>query len=152
MAKQIYLFRNGRETIYLTLTPEDRDLEIAASLESFIKKLNDESVNGALVVVEGQRDMDALRALGFKGPIIMLSHNQNLVGLTLLAEKYGKTILLLDFDRKGRILSKKAATILQEKKVKIDLFYRRELAYLTKGRVVGIQELIRYRDHLLGLE
>jgi hypothetical protein len=34
-------------------------------LKAFVKKLSDEANNGALIVVEGLRDEEALRSLGF---------------------------------------------------------------------------------------
>ena len=117
----------------------------------FIRKLNDECKNGALVVVEGQRDAKALKSIGFKGDLFLLCHNESLVKLASEAERYKKIILLLDLDKKGRALTKKAATILQEKKSKIDLFFRRELAKASKGRVKHIEELTRFSDYLQNL-
>ena len=67
------------------------------------------------------------------------------------SEKYSKVILLLDLDRKGRALTKKAIIILQGKNNKIDLFFRRELAKATKGRLRQIEELIRFKEGLQNL-
>ncbi|MHA2066836.1 MAG: toprim domain-containing protein [Candidatus Thorarchaeota archaeon] len=123
------------------------DQEIVDSLQSFVKNLNDASNNGALIVVEGKRDIDALKSVGFSGSTFMLCHNNRVVDLVSEAEKYRKIILLLDLDRAGRVLTKKAATILQGKSP-IDLLFRRELRSKTKGRVQGIEELKRYKDYL----
>ncbi|MEM3383351.1 MAG: toprim domain-containing protein [Nitrososphaerales archaeon] len=117
----------------------------------FTRKLNDECKNGALVVVEGQRDAKALESIGFKGDIFLLCHNESLVKLASKSEEYEKIILLLDFDKKGRILTKKAATILQEKRSKIDLFFRRELSKVCKGRVKHVEELSKFSDYLQNL-
>ncbi len=124
------------------------DREIAESLALYVKKLNDASVNGALVVVEGKRDVKALRAVGFAGRVVMLCHNSSLNRLLEEAEKYRKTILLLDLDREGRSLTKKAATLLEEKKNTIDLYFRRKLSSTTRGRVKQIEELSRYAEYL----
>lgn len=113
-----------------------------------MKRLNDESLNGALVVVEGLRDMRALRSIGFEGSIMMFCHNGGRNTLVDEAAKYRKTILLLDLDQEGRSLTKKAALLLEEKKSVIDLFFRRELASVTRGRVRHIEELSRFKDHL----
>ncbi|MCL4437415.1 MAG: hypothetical protein M1387_12000, partial [Thaumarchaeota archaeon] len=64
------------------------------------------------------------------------------------AAKYRKAILLLDLDREGRSLTKKAAVMLGDNKSAIDLFFRRELSSVTRGRVRHIEELSRYRDYL----
>lgn len=128
---------------------KSKEYELADSLALYIKKLNDEARCGALIVVEGQRDADALRSIGFQGELFLLSHNEGLSKLAREAEGYEKVILLLDMDKKGRYLTKRAATLLQEKKSVIDLFFRKELLSLTKGRVRRIEELRRFQD-LLG--
>ena len=127
------------------------DQDIIQALMLFVRKLNDECKNGALVVVEGQRDARALESIGFKGDLFLLCHNKSLVELASEAERYGKTILLLDLDKKGRALTKKAAIILQEKSIKIDLFFRRELIKATKGKIRHIEELSRFSDYIQNL-
>jgi 5S rRNA maturation endonuclease (ribonuclease M5) len=122
--------------------------EIAESLVLYVKRLNDESRNGALVVVEGRRDIEALRAIGFEGKVIMLCHNGSLRKLVQEAENHRKTILLLDLDRKGRSLTKKAAIILEGNKCVIDLYFRRELVSATRGRVNHVEELSRFKEYL----
>ena len=123
--------------------------EISEALVLYIKKLNDESDNGSLVVVEGKRDVSALRSLGFGGKMLMLCHNNNLERLVSKAEKYQKIILLLDLDRKGRSLTKKSAILLEGKKHKIDLFFRRNLSSITYGRVKQIEELSKYAEYIV---
>ncbi|NWG09135.1 MAG: toprim domain-containing protein [Nitrososphaerales archaeon] len=125
--------------------------DIIQALTLFIRKLNDECRNKALVVIEGQRDANALRSIGFEGDLFLLCHNGSLTKLASKAEKYKKIVLLLDLDRKGRVLTKRTATILQEKNSNIDLFFRRELAKVTKGRIRHIEELARFGDHLQNL-
>ena len=124
------------------------DREISESLVLYVRRLNDESKNGALVVVEGLRDLRALRAIGFDGDVLMFCHNGGKHLLIDEAAKYRKTILLLDLDHEGRALTKKAALLLEEKKNSIDLFFRRELPSVTRGRVRHIEELSRYKDYL----
>ncbi len=127
------------------------DQDTLQALMLFVRKLNDECKNGALVVVEGKRDARALESMRFKGNLFLLCHNESLVRLASEAERYKKIILLLDLDKKGKALTKKAATILQEKKSKIDLFFRRELAKASKGRIKHIEELNRFSDYLQNL-
>jgi 5S rRNA maturation endonuclease (ribonuclease M5) len=125
------------------------DREISESLVLYVKKLNDESRNGALVVVEGLRDSRALRAIGFEGDVLMFCHNGGKHLLVDESAKYRRTILLFDLDREGRSLTKKAALLLEEeKKSVVDLFFRRELAAVTQGRVKRVEELSRYTDYL----
>ena len=124
------------------------DREILDALILYIKKLNDESENGALVIVEGKRDFKALRSLGFVGKIMMLCHNGNFTKLVEEAEKYQKVILLFDLDREGSSLTKKAAMLLEGKKNIFDLFFRRKLSSTTHGKVKHIEELSRFTEHM----
>ncbi|MBI2185175.1 MAG: toprim domain-containing protein [Thaumarchaeota archaeon] len=117
------------------------------AVRSFVKKLNDECSNGAIVVVEGPRDAKALGAIGFNGSLITLYGNR-LTKLVAKAEKHSRTILLFDLDQEGRSLTKKAALILEGKKQPIDLFFRRELAHATKGHVRHVEELARFKEYL----
>lgn len=128
---------------------EDLNREIAESLVLYIKNLNDESNNGSLVVVEGKRDVNALRSLGFTGKILMLCHNNNFDRFISEAGKYHKIILLLDLDREGRSLTKKAAILLEGKKHVIDLYFRRNLSSITCGRVKQIEELSKYAEYIV---
>jgi len=127
------------------------DQDILQALILFIRNLNDECKNGALVVVEGQRDARALESIGFKGNLLLLCHHNSFVKLASEAEGYKKTILLLDLDRKGRELTKRAAIILQENDGKIDLFFRKELIKATKGKIRHVEGLSRFSDHLQNL-
>jgi 5S rRNA maturation endonuclease (ribonuclease M5) len=123
--------------------------KISEALVLYIKKLNNESKNGSLVVVEGKRDVRALRSMGFVGKILMLCHNNNFDRFISEAGKYHKIILLLDLDREGRSLTKKAAILLEGKKHVIDLYFRRNLSSITCGRVKQIEELSKYAEYIV---
>jgi 5S rRNA maturation endonuclease (ribonuclease M5) len=122
------------------------DHEVLESLDLFMKKLNDESENDSLLVVEGKNDARALISLGFKGDLFLLC-NKSLAKLRDEADKYKKIILLLDLDRKGGALTRKSILILQGQKKKIDLFYRKKIQKVTKGRIKQIEHLIQFKDY-----
>lgn len=123
--------------------------EISEALVLYIKKLNDESENGSLVIVEGKRDVRAIRSLGYSGNILMLCHNFNFDKLEQKAKKYRKIILLFDLDREGRSLTKKTAILLESKNHVIDLFFRRYLSSITYGRINQIEELSRFAQYIV---
>lgn len=115
----------------------------------YINNLNEESRNEALVVVEGKRDVRALRGIGFNGKIFMLCHNNSLIKLIDEAKKYSKIILLFDLDRKGRSLTKKSIFVLEAKKNIVDLSFRKRLSSLTRGKIIHIEELNQFRNQIL---
>jgi len=120
------------------------DKNIVDNLHLFITKLNDASKEGALIVVEGKRDVEALRTLGFNGDIFQLCQGGSIIKLVQMASKFNKAVLLFDLDREGRSLTKKSAEILNKKQIPIDLFFRRELRSITLGRVRRIENLKKF--------
>ena len=110
-----------------------------------MRKLNEEE--DALVVVEGVRDARALRDSGFAGEIFMLCHKTNVIKLEDAALKFKKTILLLDNDAEGRKLATRTQRILRGR-VKLDMYYQRELLPASRGKIRHIEELSNYADRL----
>lgn len=83
------------------------DLERAKRLKEFLEILYE--INKSFpVVVEGKRDLLALRKLGFPGEIITVHSGRGLYDFCHnISENYGKVILLIDWDENGDILYKK---------------------------------------------
>jgi 5S rRNA maturation endonuclease (ribonuclease M5) len=117
-------------------------------IDDFILSLNDESNKNSLVIVEGKKDVEALWYIGFKGNIKAYHHFR---GTTNFVDhctmNYKKIILLLDSDRKGKIITKKIISQLNGKD--IDLTYNRKLQRITKGRIKKIEEIKTYYKDIL---
>ena len=114
-------------------------------LTSLIAELNTDYDGGALVVVEGVRDERALWHLGFKGNAFKLCYTRSsLASVMSEAEAHKKVILLLDYDLKGRSLTRKVAAMLQDKGMNADTSYRREIRAMTNGLVNHIEDLKRF--------
>jgi len=110
-------------------------------VQEFVRSLN--SAHTSIVVVEGKRDEDALKKLGYNGKICQFHSFKGLVKFADSMPKYKNLILLLDSDRKGRYLTKRIISQLQHR-VTIDLSYRKELTIVTKGRVKNVEDLTMY--------
>lgn len=84
--------------------PPTEDLERAERLREVIEALCE--INRHFpVVVEGKRDLQALRRLGLTGEIIPLHQGKGLYDFSEeLAEKFSRVIVLLDWDAKGEKL------------------------------------------------
>lgn len=110
------------------------------------------SINSSVdaIIVEGSRDREALRRLGFDGVIEMHSmkgfSEEELVGE--IQSKYKSVLLLTDFDEEGRQLNKKLTRVLERSGVRVDLGLRRMIGRImaTLG-VYSIEDLenIRFR-------
>jgi len=122
------------------------DLDFINFLTKFISRLNHESQNAALIVVEGKNDALALFSLGFSGDIFTYCNNNTLSKLADKALLYKKTILLFDYDHQGRYLTSRAIKTLERRSL-IDVTYRRELSYASRGRIRYIEELNKFPDN-----
>ena len=104
-----------------------------------------------LLIVEGIRDVDSLRALGCQVDIEVLSH----VGINdydlaeQIASKYNHVLILTDFDEEGLNLNKKFSMILERRGTVVETGLRRRIARLmnTIG-VYAIESLDNIRDEL----
>jgi 5S rRNA maturation endonuclease (ribonuclease M5) len=85
-----------------------------------------------VVLVEGLRDIEALRLMGYVGVIEALSRpGVNDFDLAdELASKYGHILLLLDFDEEGLNLNNHFTQLLERKGVKVEYGLRKEFSRL----------------------
>ena len=120
-------------------------MKIAASeiygIRNFVASLN--SKKDSMVVVEGKRDSEALKKLGFSGNICEFHSFKGLVKFADSMDSYKRLILLLDLDRKGRYLTSKIISQL-EHRIRIDLSFKRKLTMITKGKIRHIEDLSMY--------
>ena len=124
------------------------DQDEVQKVQKFVNMLNEESENGAIVVVEGKRDVDALVSIGFNGNVVTLNNFKGVNGLVDNLEKVRKVILMLDMDRKGKYLTHKILTLLRYKGKNVDMFYKKMLAEITKGKVRHVEEIVIYKKYI----
>jgi 5S rRNA maturation endonuclease (ribonuclease M5) len=128
------------------------DVTIIDRLREFIDLLNKEAENGAVIVVEGKRDVEALMRIGFNGNVTILNHYKGIADFVDNQYPIGKKIiLLLDMDRTGKYLTSRLLTQLQHKGNNVSLFYKKTLAKITNGKIRHVEELVTYAPHLCGL-
>ena len=113
-------------------------LEVVDELEH----MNDE----APIVVEGLKDVEALKRMGIKRNVVSLGK-----GLTVfafcerLALRSGYAIILTDWDRKGGRLARMLKDALEANGVKANLDLRARLVLLAKKDIKDIESLPKYR-------
>ena len=126
------------------------DQDEVQKLQKFVHMLNQESDKGAVVVVEGKRDVNALASVGFKGNVVVLNNFRGVNMLVENLERTSKVILMLDMDRKGKYLTHKILTLLQYKGKNVDMFYKKTLAAITRGKVRHTEDLTIYNKYISG--
>jgi len=126
------------------------DQDEVQKLQKFVHMLNQESDKGAVVVVEGKRDVNALASVGFKGNVVVLNNFRGVNMLVENLERTSKVILMLDMDRKGKYLTHKILTLLQYKGKNVDMFYKKTLSEITRGKVRHTEDLTIYNKYISG--
>jgi len=126
------------------------DQDEVERLQKFVNMLNYESDNGAVVVVEGKRDVNALESIGFKGNVITINNYKGINKLADKLEREDKVILMLDMDSKGKYLTYRILTLLQYKGKNVDMFYKKMLLTITKGKVRHTEDLVIYYKYISG--
>ena len=114
-------------------------------LKKFVSELNSNSKS--VVVVEGKRDVFALKKIGYVGKILEFHRFGGMIKFADSAAKYEKVVFLFDMDRKGRSLTARAIVLLQ-RRTRIDLSCKRNLRIITKGKIKQIEQLSCYENFL----
>jgi 5S rRNA maturation endonuclease (ribonuclease M5) len=121
------------------------DLE---ALEELIASLLDASYKGAAIIVEGRRDLQALRALGLPGPVIMASRRSALDLAEDAARSYPQIILLTDWDSKGDEMCKTIDYHLRSVGSRPDKEIRSRLKKLVKKEIKDVESLSQYAQRM----
>ena len=114
-------------------------------LKNFIFQLN--SMKDSVIVVEGKRDSNALKRLGYAGKVLEFHKFGGMIDFTDSVAKYENIIILFDRDKKGRYLTGKTIQLLQ-RRTKVNLSYKRKLREITKGKIMFIEQLVCYESYL----
>ncbi len=88
-----------------------------------------------VVVVEGFRDMQSLRSLGYRGSIEVINRSgvNDFDLADDLVSRYSRILLLLDFDEEGLRLNHHFNQILERKGAKVEYGLRQEFARLMSA-------------------
>ena len=97
---------------------------------------------GTVIVVEGERDVQALRRLRVAGRIVALHHGRSLSGVAEeLAAGSQRVIILTDWDTEGGHLARRLKEFLAPLPLALDLEVRRRLAHVLRGELVHVEGL-----------
>jgi 5S rRNA maturation endonuclease (ribonuclease M5) len=117
-------------------------------LMRFLDRLKLESENGALIIVEGKKDLIALETLGIKGNVLCIKSSRKGLVDFLDEIKQNYVIVFLDFDRRGTKLTKDVITYLEAKGIVINLLYWRSIGALIRRDVKDIEGIPSYLEKL----
>jgi 5S rRNA maturation endonuclease (ribonuclease M5) len=118
--------------------------EYADFLNNFVRQLNQKSEEGWALLVEGKRDVAAVRGLGYTGGLATVSSVSKL-GARAFAPAT-KVVILTDLDREGRTLAARYIKLLSHEGVRTSLSERRRLRVASRGAFRHIENLSRFSD------
>ena len=107
----------------------------------------EESAKGTPIVVEGKKDVAALRALGVTGTVLTVkTGGKSFLEFVSKIEKMGvlEVILFLDFDRRGKEGTKHLKQSLERIKIKPNVKLWRSLSALVGKEIQCIESLTAY--------
>ena len=111
----------------------------------------EESAKGTPIIVEGKKDVEALKALGIEGRIIMAKTGGKTL-LDVISEvensEAQEVILLLDFDRRGREWTRRLKQRLEKTGTHPDIEFWSRLLQLVWREVKDIEGLATYTKTL----
>ena len=112
------------------LTKEERvKNEIFNGLEDLVQEMN---LNVDATIVEGPHDKKTLRMLGYEKPIVWCSKTPHNNLPDLIAKRFSSVVILTDFDKEGLYLNKKLTTLLENRGVKVNKFYRNKIQRMLR--------------------
>ncbi len=112
-----------------------------------LEALAEESAKGTPIIVEGKKDVDALRALGAAGTVLTVkTGGKSFLDSASEIEKLNapEVILFLDFDRRGKEGTKRLKQSLERAKIKPNVKFWRALSALVGKEVQCVESLTAY--------
>jgi 5S rRNA maturation endonuclease (ribonuclease M5) len=124
------------------------DCERLAGIEEAIDELKDRAMCGAVILVEGRRDREALAKLGVTGEIILTSH-QSLFNLCeSLARSKKDIIIMSDWDERGEEVARQICVFMEADGLRPDNTLRVTLRGLLKREIMEVENLYGYVENL----
>ena len=117
-----------------------------SEIKNFVSNLN--SMKQSVVIVEGKRDVAALRKIGFSGKVLEFHKFGGMINFADSVARYENIIILFDGDRKGKYLTGKTIQLLQ-RRTNVDLTFKRKLTSITKGKIRFIEQLVCYESYFI---
>lgn len=135
------------------VAPRTRDVSWDEFYRLWTEFLEETEAPGTVVVVEGERDKEALRRLGVRAAIALVHGGQTLGRLAeSLAGADGRVVVLTDWDTEGGHLAQRLREFLGHGDIELDLDFRRRLARAVRGEIVHVEGLAGWARRLADRE
>lgn len=117
-------------------------------VEEVLNEIKDLSESGAIIVVEGKKDVVSLRELGVRGRIEIATYRPLLPFTEDISKKTNEVIILTDWDRRGGFLASRISDYLRSMGIIPNNGPRSKLSSLVRKEITAVEELSRYVEKL----
>lgn len=94
------------------------------------------------IIVEGKKDVEALRSLGFEGIIIKIKGRKTIFHIIEeMRVKYDEAIVLTDWDHTGRRLAGRIKRACKANSIKPNMEYRKNLIKYLKKEIKDVESI-----------
>ena len=120
----------------------------ANNLAKMFERLCKETAGGTPILVEGKKDVEALRRLNVLGTAITMKDSGKVLEDVLEEVRSREVIVFVDFDRHGSELAKRILFRLERRRVKVNLVFWRMIRALVRRDVKDVEGLPSYMERL----
>lgn len=124
------------------------DIDRLRKIEQIICEIKDLSRAGAVIIVEGKKDRDALNELGISDQISLASSPPLLNFAEDISRKTNQAIILTDWDSQGKKMAKKISAYLQASGTKPNNLIRNKIKKLVRKEIKDVEGLSGYVNNL----
>lgn len=113
-------------------------------IEELLSELSEYSGRGAIIIVEGRRDILSLKRLGIEGSFELATRHSLFNFSEKIAELGREVIILTDWDRRGDLLAVKLSEYFKNFGLRPELQIRNKLKLISQKEIKDIESLYNY--------
>jgi 5S rRNA maturation endonuclease (ribonuclease M5) len=117
-------------------------------IEELLAELSEYSERGAIIIVEGKRDILSLKRLGIEGNFELATRHSLFNFSERIAKLDREVIILTDWDRRGDLLAVKLSDYFGNFGLKPELQIRNKLRLICQKEIKDIESLYSYVSRL----
>ena len=117
-------------------------------VEELLSELSEYSGRGAIIIVEGKRDILSLKRLGIEGDFELATRYSLFNFSERIAELGREVIILTDWDRRGDLLAVKLSEYFESFGLRPELQIRNKLKLISQKEIKDVESLYNYVTRL----
>jgi 5S rRNA maturation endonuclease (ribonuclease M5) len=117
-------------------------------IEELLSELSEHSESGAIIIVEGKRDILSLKRLGIEGNFELATRHPLFNFSERIARLGSEVIILTDWDRRGDLLAVKLSEYFNNFGLKPELQIRKKLKLMCQKEIKDVESLYTYVSSL----